>query len=307
MAGIKKKDRGMGMITDWFVFPIVEHCNLNCHHCGSFAPLAREGWLKDCYMYIYDFVRDLTRLKELTQVNGIVIQGGEPLLHHDLLRFVVLAREICPDAKLQITTNGLLLSQQDEEFWEELYSNKCKLVITRYPIKLPETIINIVAEKYGVEIEWEPSEAYCKELEATGQVPIGTFAEKPYRLMYSQPIDITGSQAGRWETCYAKDHCAKEVRNGKLYQCAFAAHGHHLIHQVRRDEPPYDDNEIYESMIPVESCIDIHKVQSFNEIVEFMSNPVPHCAYCRVIEGTLQYPYKQSSKYRNEWTGEALY
>lgn len=57
----------------FFDVNLCDHCNLNCKGCGSFAPLAKESFLK-----LEDYTKDAERLSEIS--GGIVyrinILGG---------------------------------------------------------------------------------------------------------------------------------------------------------------------------------------------------------------------------------------
>lgn len=109
---------------------ITEHCNLNCRMCSHFSPLAPET-----YLSLDEYTRDLTRLKELYQ-NDLFhfrILGGEPLLHPQILQFLRAAREIFEDTRIELLTNGLLLSGRGgviDGFWDCMRQNKIYLMLT---------------------------------------------------------------------------------------------------------------------------------------------------------------------------------
>ena len=95
---------------------ITDHCNLNCAGCFHFAPLAPEK------IYPYESIKkDLLQLKSLTKDRGleVALLGGEPLLHPQFLEICQLVKDIFPDNTHWVITNGLLLKQQSQEFFNK--------------------------------------------------------------------------------------------------------------------------------------------------------------------------------------------
>lgn len=115
---------------DYIEFWATGHCNLNCKGCSSCSPIA-EKWFLD----LKSIRRDLMRLKELDiNIHNITILGGEPLLHPELLKIMDAVKEVYPDARLGLITNGLLLMQMPCEFWNACVKYNAKLSITCFPV-----------------------------------------------------------------------------------------------------------------------------------------------------------------------------
>ena len=114
-----------------FEIHITDHCNLNCKSCSHWAPVADEF-----YISIENFTKDLTRMKELTQayVDRVVLLGGEPLLHPQIIELIEITSNLFPKSEIIILTNGILVNKMDEKFWQALKDNNVKLETTQYPI-----------------------------------------------------------------------------------------------------------------------------------------------------------------------------
>ena len=108
---------------------IVDQCNLNCKGCGHFSPIADE-WFIDPDIYAHD----ITQLKKLfSAIRVIRIMGGEPLLHPKIEQLLLQTRNSFPKADLRIVTNGILLDQMPNSFWETCKINHVSFDITVYP------------------------------------------------------------------------------------------------------------------------------------------------------------------------------
>lgn len=84
---------------------VVNHCNLNCSGCNHFSPLATK-W----FMSAEEFFENLILVKQkLPTIKGLMILGGEPTLHPQLVDLCLIARTLFPDIILSVLTNGLEL------------------------------------------------------------------------------------------------------------------------------------------------------------------------------------------------------
>ena len=108
---------------------IVDHCNLNCAGCSHFSPLA-EPWFED----FEDFKRDFTELSKVADVGMIRLMGGEPLLHPDVNKFLILTRQLFPNSGIQLVTNGVLLKKRKEEILETCNNANITICISNYGI-----------------------------------------------------------------------------------------------------------------------------------------------------------------------------
>ena len=248
---------------------ITEHCNLNCHCCGVFSPIAKPQFIS-----VESFEKDWTKLSELNDgtFTKISILGGEPLLHPELLQIISICREIFPKPAIYLCTNGLLLTKMDEPFWECCKKYNVELLITRYPININENILKTISNYY--------------------RVPTYIYPDTP-RKMYLTPIDVTGSQDAKdkFNNCWHRSDCPKEIRDGKVWGCLLASHVHHF-------------NQYFNENIEIseKNYIDLNTVNHFDEIVDFLNKELPICRYCKWNYGKENEKWEKSQKKIEEWT-----
>lgn len=134
-----------------FEVALAEHCDLNCAGCDHFSPLAEPEFAD-----FEETERAFARLSLLFHGHAkeIHLLGREPLLHPDLVKFFKMARENFPDAVIDVTTNGLQLLNQPEEFWVACRENNIVIRPTKYPIPLDFEEMEKRAAAYGVEYRY---------------------------------------------------------------------------------------------------------------------------------------------------------
>jgi MoaA/NifB/PqqE/SkfB family radical SAM enzyme len=251
-----------------FQVGVVDSCNLNCIGCVNFSPLHKSQKLMD----ISSFEKDIKRIGELTNgvVKSIMLMGGEPLLHPKLTEFFEIARKYIRIGEIGITTNGILLLKQDANFWESCKTNRIKIEMTPYPIKLDYERIIEIAEKYSVVLEY---------------VVVGS------RSYFNKtPMNIEGNYNinKNFKKCFNSD-CAA-LRDGKIYTCS---------------RPSYISsfNEYFgqDFKVSEKDYIDIYAVSSKEEILDFMCKPLPFCRYCNVNGMDFGVKWEMSKKEIGEW------
>jgi hypothetical protein len=99
------------------IIEITNHCDLSC-------PICLVENRHDRHLSFEDFARILDGLVEKEgAIETINLSGGEPTLHPELLRFLDLAREKKPIARVSISTNGNRIAA-DRAFCDELARRK---------------------------------------------------------------------------------------------------------------------------------------------------------------------------------------
>ena len=253
------------------VYHLADHCNLKCQCCDHFAPLAKEK-LAD----IKDFEKDIKRLSELTktQLEIIKLMGGEPLLHPEIKDFMRISRMYFPSTRIEIVTNGILLNTQKEDFWSACKEFDITIVPTKYPLNIDYDRAKQTAKEYEVKYEY-----YSKD-------------ESVIKASYHIPLDLTGQQnaAYSFAKCFHANWCVM-LKNGKLYTCTVAPNIEHF-------------NKYFNKSIPLtdRDGIDIYKAQTIEEILDFLSKPIPFCKYCNVNGRTFGHEWGRSKKEIEEWT-----
>jgi hypothetical protein len=198
----------------------------------------------------------------------IHILGGEPLLHPKLIELVVIARLYFPYAKLKIVTNGILILKQKDDFFECCQQNNVDIVISHYPIPLDIKSIRKKIKNYKIKLRYY-----------RGVLP-----------WFKMELDLTGGYnvEQNFRKCVAALQCV-ELRDGKIATCQYILKMGYFKDYFQKDL------EVHET-----DFIDIYKARDIDEILEFISKPVPFCRYC-----TLKYlPVKwgPSKKDISEWT-----
>lgn len=254
-----------------FEVNLVEHCNLNCKCCTQFSCIAEKEYIATDVMK-----RDFMRLGKLFEgvCERIYLIGGEPLLHPDVEKCMKIAREYFPVGKISIFTNGLLLPECKETFWQCCRENDIELIVTRYPISFDYAQIEKRADEEGVCFEYYG-------------------ASEDFKYMTCLNMDSAGRQDIKksWVDCKESNNCIK-LRNGKLFTCTRPA----AIYKLNRY---FDMNfEVKEA-----DYIDIYEVQTGKEILEELAKPIPFCRYCNPVNGRKALEWGPTEKMRCEWIG----
>jgi len=247
---------------------ITKHCNLNCKSCCTFSPLAEEEFLD-----VEECKSDLKRLSELTkgEMSRIDVLGGEPLLHPNLFQILQLCRKYFHYGNIRLLTNGILLNKQSGEFWEICKENNIIIYATKYPIKINWEEIENKAKKYEVKFEYEHIVG-----EVNGWVRYA-ITEKGNR-----------NELHSFLNCNASNECANLYR-GKIYPCSIAT-------DIDKLNKAFNTN----FQKSEKDYIDIYSDITLEDILKFLTRPVPCCRYCNTfaIKNT---DWGISKKEKNEW------
>ena len=244
---------------------ITDHCNLNCKSCAHFSSVSKERFIN---------INDLKAYYEILKpkfnkfFNSIHLLGGEPLLHPEIKNILSVTRKYFPDIEIQLVTNGIVLNTMDEDFFKILNKLEITIQITRYPISLDYQTIKEKCNSYGIK---------CNISELTN-----TFIHH-----YLDP-------QGRQEPASSRKKCkwggkCIQLKAGKIYPCAQAAHSHILNEAFNLDFK--DDRNNY---------IDISKLDSLTDFIKFINKPIPFCRYCD-LEHEHYTDWALSKKKKDEW------
>lgn len=99
---------GFGREVNYLRISVTERCNFRCQYCMPEKPFSwqpKENLLsfEDLFLFIKVAIDE--------GVNKIRITGGEPLLRHDLDKFIAMISTYKKDIDLALTTNAFLLSE----------------------------------------------------------------------------------------------------------------------------------------------------------------------------------------------------
>jgi organic radical activating enzyme len=264
----KKKRERLEKIR--FEIDVAMHCNLDCNSCSQFAALAKPEFVD-----LSQMKRDFQRLSTLFhgEAQRIFLIGGEPLLNKDIIECIKIARDNFNKADIAVFTNGLLLKKQSEAFWDTCRKCSIRIIVTKYPIKL----------------DYEELRAYVESKNIAFEL-FGT--SEDFKYMSNIGLDIHGNQNPQesFDLCSESNNCIK-LRDGKLYTCTRPA----VIYKF--NEYFGCDLEVCES-----DYIDIYEAKSGDEILKFLSKPIPFCRYCNNREHHVAKEWCHSSRKMEEWT-----
>lgn len=258
-------------MIDLVEFHIVENCNLNCKGCIHFSPLADKESVS-----IKQYRNDVKRVAEITsgEIKEIHLLGGEPLLHPELNKILKITRTYFKNSEIKLISNGILVLNQKENFWQTMKSNDIQLAITEYPIKINYQQISYLTKKYGIKYSF--------------------YAPSKENSQWHFPIDIEGNQNEQYSysNCRKGNNCTNiNIINGKLYMCPICSNIKYF-------------NKYFnvECKVEPEDYLKLNEIRSVEEINEFLSKPTPFCKYCNINDRTFDNKWDISKKLIEEWT-----
>ncbi len=249
--------------------PIVYHCNLNCAHCDHFSSIAPKY-----IMPVEVYEKDVKKLSQITKgkLKELIIVGGEPFLHDKISEIMKISRKYFPKTRIEILTNGTLLEKQPDEVFLTANKEDVGIYISYYRTgkklfdfeKITEKIDKF---KVKIRISYPKFEFQLMNLEKTAKHDI----KKRYTPCYSKLWPI--------------------LDNGKFYVCSTVNGVDKFFNRkFENDKIPYSNDDV----------LDIHKISTLDELLDFYSKPKKMCAYCNYyISDKAQWQKARFSPY--EW------
>jgi cyclic pyranopterin phosphate synthase len=239
-----------------------EHCNLRCAGCSQSSP-----FLPPKYPNLHNLERSLYLLSEVMRAGRATVLGGEPLLNPQLLDLLRVVRKSPLFDQVYVTTNGVLLTEVDEEFWNLVDVVEISLYpATRHKILRSIGVFSERAWSSRTEVHLLPSPMFRN-------------------ITLTEPIDDARTVQAIYEKCYFRHYC-HTLYEGYLYKCGPSTHIPDLIALAKGNAPAF-----YDSALLVESAPDFReRLLNF-----FQSNrPMDVCKYCVGSSGS-EYPHRQLS------------
>lgn len=262
-------------------YHIIDRCNLNCASCNHFCPLVPST---DKGKSIEQITADLTLLSKVQkEFHMLNLLGGEPTLHPQLSQILRIARQILPNNRINLITNGT----KYKEFarWKDaLVENKIFVYITEYPYcEDYKERIKIIENTLQPEVEYEVKDfpiddGFCYEF-------------------LSNRDDVATDEEMRM--CERPYHCC-QLKNGKLYLCNFAAQFDYLKN--------YFGDEIKIEMDGKE-YLDLNGEITPQDYYDFLFCSRPTiCHHCLDVHNNWglgpKHEWSVSKKNINEWMGK---
>lgn len=243
-------------------YHLTNHCNLNCKGCAHFAPLAKP-WFAE----VEDFKRDLTLLSKKVIIDELTLFGGEPLLHPKVGEFCKIAREVLPNTKIGVLTNGIDLLKKLPELKNVFVENDIVVDITAYPIsvnyKMALKLLSVFGIKYKIYNDLEPVKTLRK-----------------HKLSHTP-------KENDWD-CLMIRAKSVQLKDGKLYLCPIQAYID-IFNDYFGETFVVDEKDI----------LTLTENTTAEEITGMYYCKNDFCKYCREpIEGN---KYSTSRKEKSEW------
>lgn len=253
---------------------VCDHCNLRCAGCLHFAPLAQEHFLD-----LDEYARDLAQLVAIEGIGGyfgsIVLMGGEPLLHPDIIEVVRTTRAHLPSERIDLCTNGLLLKRMDDTFWDAITQCEVNIIISPYPIKLDyEELARFVRAK-GVLVDF------------AGDITGTTEGKQAFIRLALDPEG--GCDPVQSFTSCPFGGCYLQLSRGAIWPCQVAA-----LHGAFARRFGYEMHDSPDDSLALDT------IGSVDDIEEFRRRPHPMCRYCNSGALTVA-PWEQSKLSAEEW------
>lgn len=121
-------------------------CNLSCHQCDTNSDITATTEHDPDLQNIFESI-DCARQKFDIDLYGMI--GGEPLLYLDKINSIIAyIRQVAPDSKIQLSTNGLLLDKKIHEVYALMSEYDCNIFISNhfagYDKKITQKILDSV-------------------------------------------------------------------------------------------------------------------------------------------------------------------
>ena len=112
---------------------VTDHCNLNCKSCSHYAPVADEYYisLEELEGY-YNNIKN----RGLIFFSTLRLMGGEPLLHPHITEIIELSRAYFSDINIVLVSNGIIIKEMPQKFWDACQRNNIIISVTKYPINI---------------------------------------------------------------------------------------------------------------------------------------------------------------------------
>lgn len=247
------------------VVNIVDHCNLKCKGCDHFACIAEPYFVP--YETIKADLEQMSKILKGSHIIRLVIEGGEALLHPDLLNIVKVARACFPDIHIRLVSNGVFLKKQQDEFWRVFRENNIGIWVTRYPINLDFEGMEARALAEKVEFKFWRESKMCKKV-----------------------VDLNGENdpVERFANCYLSNY-GNFLMEGKFYGCPFSCQSYRIFNKAFRTNLIMNESDY----------LDIYKVNDMQELFDFAAKPKFYCRYCN--GNSEKFEWAQSKGIMEEW------
>ncbi len=260
------------VLSNSLVLDVVKHCNLSCRGCGHLSPVFKKN-----VMGADSLERDLSILTKYYHTDEVLILGGEPLLHPDLVSVLETVRDAKIGEKIKLLTNGLLLHKADPKFWQILDEVRVSIYPGKELSSAQQQVAVTLAERHGTTLTLQYYDIFRESI-----------LDKPNkdRQLLKRVFD-TCLIAHKW-------HC-NTIEEGHFYKCPQA-------YLIPNSKDP-------ESKLSERDGIRLQDLSGFEQsLYTYLKAPHPLAA-CRNCLGTVgrEFPHEQVSRRKwNEFQGRPV-
>lgn len=240
----QKTDR----IVPYIEVNLTDACNLKCKGCTHFSSLYEESSIYP----LYDYEKDLRKLRNAGQIFRLRLLGGEPFLIKNLHEYIRITREIFPESMIEIVTNGLLVTKVKQEIMMAIRDYDICISVSLY---LPTC-------KIKKEIE-EQLRAYdILYYFDTGNT------EREITMFYRN-LTLQDTHDAEISNSVCLSSACTFLRRGRIYKCPFDG----LVNDFYRY---YEVDGKHESGVDLDRNADY----IYEKLKEYALRPIKLCRYC---------------------------
>ncbi|MCR5209276.1 MAG: hypothetical protein K6C99_03585 [Lachnospiraceae bacterium] len=226
-------------------YQVADNCNMNCSSCSHYSNLIKGNVLSDLESTRNGF---LSLKKYVDNICLIRVLGGEPLINPELDKYIAMNREIFPDSRIEIVTNGILVNKMPDALIRSIKENRIVMNISFYPA-MKDRMADVTAHLDSLNIPYFVS---------------------PMISEFSKVTDPSGSQnaADSFKKCTWR-YCTM-LRDDRLGLCAFSFLTKYF-------------NEYYtEYRLPESGSFSLNEADLTTEkIMRRLNVPIEFCSYCK--------------------------
>lgn len=259
---VKKNEVECGLIYP-LEFHLTDHCNLGCKYCSHYSPVAEPRFAS------MEEVRSAAAAVRVIKPKKLRLLGGEPLLHpniDEIIRF--FGENISEKTDIYLITNGTLIKNMSDEFWELIKAHNITVYISIYPTKHDYNRMIETAREKGIALS-------------------GIYNPRLKFFAINRSEDKRYDPENEYSKCETK---CMQIRDEKLYPCPYSAYIEH-INKRYGTEFIHMEGDYYK----------ISEITDVNDVKEWMEIPKPFCAHCNYT-GRTKVRWESTAKHEiEEW------